>query len=237
MSHGARLECIDLTQVYSVDGEDVVALRRVNFELTPGEQAAVVGPSGSGKSTLTTLIAGLRRPTSGQVRLDDTEVGALSEKELLDLRAREVGIVVQNPSRSLLPYASAEDNIRFAQRAAPRAHRAELPRPLDLLGRLGLEALAGRPVARLSGGEQQRLAVAVGLASTPRLLLADEPTSQLDHHNRDLVIELLERIAAEIEATTLVVTHDPEVAQALGRAIVMSEGSVVKDSAVRAVSS
>ena len=145
--------------------------------------------------------------------------------------------MVQNPSRSLLPYASAEDNIRFAQRAAPRAHRAGLPAPGQLLGRLGLESLAGRRAGRMSGGEQQRLAVAVGLAISPRLLLADEPTSQLDHHSRDLVIALLERVAAEIGATTLVVTHDHEVAEALGRAIVMSEGTVVKDSAVRAVSS
>lgn len=228
---GVAVRCVAVRQVYRLDGvrTDVVAVDDVDLEIAPGESVALFGPSGSGKSTLTALMAGLRRPTAGEVWLADVELGARSERELLRLRGQYVGVVVQNPSRSLLPYGTAEDNIRFAQRAADRSLRGTLPAPRELLDSLGLGHLAGQRAGRLSGGEQQRLSVAVAMARTPRLLLADEPTSQLDTTNRDLVIELFQRVITEFGTTLVVVTHDAVVADAMDRRITLHDGRVVDD--------
>jgi putative ABC transport system ATP-binding protein len=227
MSGGVEIRCVDVGQIYRVDGEDVVALRDVQVSVAPGETAALFGPSGSGKSTLTALLAGLRRPTSGRIWLGDEDLTAMSERRLLRMRGRQIGIVLQNPARSLLPYGSAEDNIRFAQRAVDRRRRRSLTAPVDLLRQLGMQDLAGQRIGRLSGGEQQRLSVAVAMAGTPRLLLADEPTSQLDGHNRDRVVELMRRVSEEFGVTMVVVTHDPVVADAAHRRITLAEGQVV----------
>jgi putative ABC transport system ATP-binding protein len=194
---GVPVTCIGLTHVYKIDSAELVALADVNISIAAGEAVALFGPSGSGKSTLMALLAGLRRPTTGEIWLGDDELSSLTERELLVLRGRKIGVVVQNPSRSLL------------------------------LRQLGLEHLAGQRAARLSGGEQQRLSIAVAMATLPRLLLADEPTSQLDGASRDLVIALFERIVSEFGATMAVVTHDPVVADATVRRITLSEGRVV----------
>ncbi len=222
-----RVEAVALTHVYVLPDESVTALEDVNFTVRPGDRLAVLGPSGSGKSTLLTLLAGLHRPTSGQLRVGEDDLATLSERALLGLRGTRIATVVQNPGRNLLPYATAEDNIRFAQRPIPRSRRARLPRPGELLERLGLTELAGRPIARLSGGEQQRLGIAVGLARSPGLLLLDEPTSQLDRAGRDRVLALLERVTADGACTTIAVTHDPAVADAMGAALTLADGRVV----------
>lgn len=216
-----------VSQTYHLDGEDVVALSDISIDLAAGERVALFGPSGSGKSTLLSLLAGLRRPTTGRIRLGDLDLTAMNERELLDARGRLIGVVVQNPGRSLLPYGTAEDNIRFAQRALPREHRRTLPPPGELLDELGLGALAGQRSGHLSGGEQQRLSIAVAVATRPALLLADEPTSQLDGHNRDLATELLVRVNERFGTTLAVVTHDPAVADAMHRRITLAEGRVV----------
>jgi len=226
---GVAVQCTDVDQVYSVDGEEVVALSGVRIDVAEGEKVALFGPSGSGKSTLTSLLAGLRRPTRGSVRIGDADLTTMSERVLLRLRGRLIGIVLQNPARSLLPYGTASDNIEFARRSLPRAARRRLPRPIELLRQLGLDDLAEQRVARLSGGEQQRLSTAVAMATSPKLLLADEPTSQLDGFNRDRVVELFDRVGAEFGTTMVVVTHDPAVADALQRRITLSEGRVVDD--------
>jgi putative ABC transport system ATP-binding protein len=224
---GVEIRCVDVGHVYHVDGEDHVALRDVQIEIDAGETVALFGPSGSGKSTLTALLAGLRQPTSGEVWVGDVNLAGTSERQLLRIRGRQIGVVVQNPSRSLLPYGSAEDNILFGQRAVERSRRRSLTPPAELLRQLGLEELAGQRAARLSGGEQQRLSFAVAMSGAPRLLLADEPTSQLDAHNRDRVVDLMQTVAREFGTTLVVVTHDPVVADATDRRITMFEGLVV----------
>jgi ABC-type lipoprotein export system ATPase subunit len=224
---GVPVRCVDVSQVYHLDGEDVVALTDVQAQIDSGESVSLFGPSGSGKSTLTALLAGLRRPTTGEVWLGDDELTDMSERQLLRMRSEVVGVVVQNPSRSLLPYGTAEDNIRFAQRAVDRGRRRRLPAPVELLEGLGMAELAGSRAGRLSGGEQQRLSVAVAMAAVPQLLLADEPTSQLDAHNRDRVVELLRRVNGEFGTTMVVVTHDAVVADATHRRITLAEGRVV----------
>jgi ABC-type lipoprotein export system ATPase subunit len=189
---GLAIHCEHLTHVYELDDQQVTALDNVEFSVAAGESVALLGPSGSGKSTLLTLLAGLLRPTSGQIYLGADDITMMSQPELLRLRGSRVGVVVQAPA--------------------------------VLLGRLGLSELSGQQVSRLSGGEQQRLSVAVGMAGSPGLLLADEPTSQLDTVNRDKVVDLLARISSSFGTTVVAVTHDPAVAAALGRTVTITEG-------------
>lgn len=221
---GLAIECRDLTHVYELDGQEQTALDNVEFSVAAGESVALLGPSGSGKSTLLTLLAGLLRPSSGKIYLGADDITVMSQRELLRLRGQRVGVVVQNPSRNLLPYGTAEQNITFAQKALRGYRRAELQPPDELLYRLGLEDLSGQRVSAMSGGEQQRLSVAVGMAGSPGLLLADEPTSQLDTENRDRVVQLLTRISESFGTTVVSVTHDPAVAAAFGRTVTITEG-------------
>jgi ABC-type lipoprotein export system ATPase subunit len=219
-----RVEALEM--VYEVDGEQVRALRGVDLEIAAGSSVALLGPSGSGKSSLLTLLAGLQKPTSGRVLIGGQDVSAMSERALLVLRAREVGVVVQGPARNLLPYANAEDNVRFAQRAVPRDRRDRLRPPAELLEQLGLGHVRRSRLGALSGGEQQRLSLAVGLAGAPGLLLADEPTSQLDAVNRAHVVEML--ITAAAGGTTIVVvTHDEHIASQVDRAMYLRDGEMV----------
>lgn len=220
---GLAIYCEHLSHHYELDGQQVTALDNVEFSVAAGESVALLGPSGSGKSTLS-LLAGLLRPTSGQIYLGADDITMMSEPELLRLRGQRIGVVVQNPSRNLLPYGTAEQNISFAQRALRGYRRIDLQSPAELLAALGLSELSGQRVSRLSGGEQQRLSVAVAMAGSPGLLLADEPTSQLDTDNRDKVGQLLTRITANFGTTVVVVTHDPAVAAGLGRSVTITEG-------------
>jgi len=211
--------------VYPVDDQQVVALDGVDLHVEAGQTVALLGPSGSGKSTLLTLLAGLHRPTAGRILVGTHDLGAMSERELLALRAGHIGVVMQGPARNLLVYADADANIGFAQRAVPRGRRHLLSRPSQLLDALGLGHVRSSPLAALSGGEQQRLSLAVGLAAAPRLLLADEPTSQLDTASRLGVLAVLEA-AAEQGTTIVVVTHDEDVAARLQRTVVLHDGRV-----------
>jgi ABC-type lipoprotein export system ATPase subunit len=220
---------VQLRHVYRRGGEQVVALHGLDLRVHAGACVAVLGPSGSGKSTLLGLLAGLQRPTSGQLLVGADDLAVLPERLLLRVRATRVGVVVQNPDRNLLPYLDAVENIRFAQRGARSYRRAALPEPRHLLGELGLQSLVGTPVQRLSGGERQRLALAVGVSGQPGVLLADEPTSQLDTGNRDRVVALLQRIRDRFGTTVVTVTHDREVGSAFDRRIGLHEGRLTED--------
>lgn len=211
--------------VYPVDDQQVVALDGVDLHVEAGQTVALLGPSGSGKSTLLTLLAGLHRPTAGRILIGTHDLGTMSEQELLALRAGHIGVVMQGPARNLLAYADADANIGFAQRAVPRGRRHLLSHPSQLLDALGLGHVRSSPLAALSGGEQQRLSLAVGLAAAPQLLLADEPTSQLDTASRLGVLAVLEA-AAEQGTTIVVVTHDEDVAARLQRTVVLHDGRV-----------
>ncbi len=224
LESGLGVQCDRLRHVYEVDGAEVVALHDVDLTVRAGESVALLGPSGSGKSTLLTLLAGLLRPTSGRLFVGGDDTTRMSERELLDLRAQRIGVVVQGPGRNLLPYATAKDNVRFAQRAVRGFRREDLPDPVELLESLGLGALVDQPAGRMSGGEQQRLSVALAMASAPGLLLADEPTSQLDRASRDRVIEMLQTITGQFGTTLIAVTHDADVARTLGRIVTIVEG-------------
>jgi ABC-type lipoprotein export system ATPase subunit len=213
------VRCDGVVQIYKTKEIEVVALRDIDLVIEEGESVAFLGPSGAGKSTLLWLLAGLLRPSAGRLWLGGTEIGKLGPRALDRLRAADIGVVLQNPARNLIPYATAVQNVTFAQRAVRRRGR----RPAgDLLDRVGLTAVRDKPAGRLSGGEQQRLAVAVALANRPRLLLADEPTSQLDAATGQAVIELIR----DLGTTSVVVTHDVRVSEATGRTVTIRDGRI-----------
>jgi putative ABC transport system ATP-binding protein len=222
---GLGVRCADVVHIYRSNEDDIVALRGVDLVIRPGESVALLGPSGSGKSTLLALLGGLLTPSAGRLWIGEDEISALGPRALLALRSRRVSSVLQGAARNLLPYASAVDNVRFTQRTLDRAARRRATDPRQLLASLGLMGVADHRVARLSGGEQQRVAMAVAVANSPGLLLADEPTSQLDSASRDGVLDSLDRIN-EMGTTVVTVTHDPLVAARAGRQVRMRFGRV-----------
>ena len=220
------VRCDGLVQVYGTPGQQVTALRGVDLEVAEAETVALLGPSGAGKSTLLWLFAGLLRPTAGIVEVCGRRLSDLTPKSAAEMRLRDVGMVMQNPGRNLLPYESAVGNMLVAQVPTRRSWAAKRHRSTALLDSVGLAKLAHRPAGRLSGGEQQRLAVAIALANGPRLLLADEPTSQLDHGSAAAVIDLICAANQDMGTTVVVVTHDQAVGSALGRTVTIRDGRV-----------
>ena len=220
------VRCENVVHVYGSAGNEVAALRGVDLDIEPGEMVALLGPSGSGKTTLLWHLAGLLKPTAGTVEIDGRPLSGLSGRALTNLRLREVGLLLQNPGSNLLPGLTAFGNVLFAQAPTRRTRRVKRKRARDLLDRVGLSDAAFRPAGLLSGGEQQRLALAVALANGPRLLLADEPTSQLDPDSAANVIELIQAANLSLRTTVVAVTHDPEVAAALGRTVTIRDGRV-----------
>lgn len=220
------VRCENLVHVYGTPGNEVAALRGVDLTIEPGEMVALLGPSGSGKTTLLWHLAGLLKPTAGTVEIDGRTLTGLGAGALSRFRLRDVGLLLQNPARNLLPAQSALGNVMFAQSPTRRTRRVKRKRSLALLDRVGLADAARRPAGMLSGGEQQRLAIAVALANGPKLLLADEPTSQLDPDSAASVIELIQAANMSLGTTVVAVTHDAEVAAALGRTITIRDGRV-----------
>ena len=223
---GLSIRCEELVHIYRTGDVDVVAVRGVDLSVSAGERVALLGPSGSGKSTLLGMLGGLIPLSAGRAWIGDDEIGGLTERALLRMRAYRVGFVLQGAARNLLPYATPAENVRFANRSLSRARRSEVLQPLELLDALGLAEVAHRPMASLAGGEQQRVALAVAVANGPGLLLADEPTSQLDTPARDAVLDLLDVVNERFGTTIVVVTHDAEVGRRLGRTVSMRYGRV-----------
>jgi putative ABC transport system ATP-binding protein len=230
------VRCDEVVHIYRSEGVEFVALRGIDLTVRAGETVALLGPSGAGKSTLLWLLAGLLTPSAGSVEVFGHRMHKLDSRALARVRASTIGVVLQNPGRNLLPYATALQNIGFAHaRAGDRqvgdedeggvSARRRGRGPAELLELVGLQASAHRAAGGLSGGEQQRLAVAVALANAPRLLLADEPTSQLDQESARRVVALLQH-AADDGTTVVVVTHDRTVSEAFGRTITIRDGVV-----------
>jgi putative ABC transport system ATP-binding protein len=219
----------DVTRVYRMEGVEVSALRGVSLTVRRGDYLAILGPSGSGKSTLMHLLGGLDRPTSGELSIDGRDVAGLTATELAHLRNRAIGFVFQ--SFHLLPRTSAVDNVGLplvysGVRASARRRRAA-----EMLERVGLgHRLSHRP-NQLSGGEQQRVAIARALVTSPGLLLADEPTGNLDTATGAGVLTLLESLNEDSGVAVVLVTHDHEVAARARRQIRMRDGLVVADTA------
>jgi putative ABC transport system ATP-binding protein len=223
-----RIEFRGVSRTYGTGvAEEVRALRGVDLALPPGEFLSVEGPSGCGKTTMLNLLGLLDSPTTGEVRWDDRPVGSRPERERSRLRLEGVGFIFQR--FYLLPTLTARENIELPMRALhqPRAERTR--RSSELLREVGLEGRESAYPHQLSGGEEQRVAVARALANRPGLLLADEPTGELDSTNAAQVLDLLERVRRDRNASLVVVTHNPEVARRATRHITMRDGAILTD--------
>jgi putative ABC transport system ATP-binding protein len=226
----AMIRTQDLVKVHHADGTDVHAIRGIDLVVRSGEFVAVMGPSGSGKSTVLHLLAGLVSATSGEIWLRGNRLSALSESDRAVLRRRHIGVVFQ--FFNLISNMTVADNVELPALLAGANPKQARARREYLLGELGLSDRADTSPARLSGGQQQRVALARALANEPSLLLADEPTGNLDSTNTRDVVRLLEQVHDQGQ-TILLVTHDARVASAADRVISLFDGMIVDDAEVR----
>jgi putative ABC transport system ATP-binding protein len=225
------LETIDLRMVYRVGKVDVHALRGVNVRVAAGEYVAIMGPSGCGKSTFLHVAGGMLRPTSGQILIDGEDLGRMSDAELTDMRRRKIGFVFQR--FNLFPTLTAEGNLKLAERIywnGTKGGSAERRR--EVLKLLRLEDKMHHKPLELSGGEQQRVAIARAVINRPAILLADEPTGNLDSENSQIVLGMMRNLNLELNQTIVMITHNPEAAAKADRVIEMRDGHVVGTSEV-----
>jgi putative ABC transport system ATP-binding protein len=224
---GAILRCESVSRVYRSGSRDLTVLKDISFSLEPGGFVAILGPSGSGKTTLLGLLAGLDRPTSGIIYLEGQDLGALSEDARARVRVEKIGFVFQ--SFQLIPTLTAQENVQvpLELRSDPGARQ----RAAELLTRVGLGGREHHYPSQLSGGEQQRVALARGFSIRPRLLFADEPTGNLDAGTGATIIELMVELNREFETALVLVTHDLELASRARRTIRLADGGIVADSA------
>lgn len=224
------VECADLFKIFKPADLEVVALRGVDLEIARGELTAIVGASGSGKTTLLNILAGLERPSAGQVRVGDRDLLDISDRELVLYRRQEVGFVWQATSRNLMPWLTVRDNIELPMAIAKVSRSRRRQRSGELLAALQMEDKGGRFPAQLSGGEQQRAAIGVALANRPPLLLADEPTGELDTQMAGEIFRLLGEMNRDFGVTVVVVTHYPGVAEYVRRVIHIRDGRISSES-------
>lgn len=219
---GVRAE--KLTKVYSQDSIAVTALRDVDLEIAAGEFVALVGPSGSGKSTLLNLLGGLDRPTSGRLWVADAELGAMSRHALAELRLRKIGFVFQE--YNLIPVLSALENVEYVMLLQGVADEERRRRAMAILNEVGLAGLEDRRPGELSGGQQQRVAVARAIVSEPALVLADEPTANLDSATGAALMDLMRQLNEEKGVTFVFSTHDTMVMERARRLVRLKDGRI-----------
>lgn len=206
-------------------GEDIVrALADVSLEVQPGEFVCLMGPSGSGKTTLLNLIGGLDRPTKGAVEVTGRDTARLTESQFAALRHDAIGYIFQ--SFNLIPFLSATENVELPLMFEPYDRRALRQRATDLLTLVGLGHRLGHRPGAMSGGEQQRTAIARALISSPQLVLADEPTANLDHSTGEIVVQTLREMCSRLGVTVVASTHDPAVAAHASRVVAMKDGQI-----------
>ncbi len=223
--HDALIACDRLVRVFATDGVEVQALQGLDLLVAEGELMALVGASGSGKSTLMNILAGLDVPTAGAARVDGRDLLTMGARDRLAYRRDTVGFVWQQTARNLLPYLTALQNVALPMRLAGRRRRAERPRAAEeLLTMLALDHCRDRRPHEMSGGEQQRAAIAVALANAPKVLLADEPTGELDSATAEQVFAAFRTANAELGTTVVIVTHDQTVADEVRRTVAIRDG-------------
>src|SRR5215203_2341531 len=216
-------------KIYRVADTGVVALGGVDFDVGEGEFLAVVGPSGAGKSTILNLIGGLDRATAGAVEVEGRDLGRLGEDELTPYRRERIGFVWQGTARNLVPYLSVLENLRLPATASGARGSGSARAPMELLVVVGLADRAKHTPGMLSGGEQQRVAIAAALSNTPSILLADEPTAELDSESAGNVLDAFRAVNREFHVTIIMVTHDLVAARRADRRIRVRDGRVLHE--------
>ncbi|MFC4584668.1 ABC transporter ATP-binding protein [Sphaerisporangium corydalis] len=230
----AHILCDNLVRIYKTEGVEVVALQGLDLLIEEGELIAIVGASGSGKSTLLNVLSGLDVPTAGLARVAGTDLLSMTGKDRLRYRREIVGFIWQQTARNLLPYLTARENVKLPSRlAGKRARTAHADELLDLLG---IGYCADRRPGELSGGEQQRVAIAVALSNSPEVILADEPTGELDSESSEQVFAALRQANRELGVTAVVVTHDALVSEHVDRTVGIRDGRTSSETLRRASS-
>jgi putative ABC transport system ATP-binding protein len=222
--NGLNIKVRDLVKVHHTGKIEVQALRGLNLDIASGELVSIIGPSGSGKSTLLNIIGGIDKATAGVVQVGEKTVTALSVRQLVDYRRKMVGHIFQN--LNLIPTLTAQENVEFSMVASGVARGKRKQRVQDLLETVGLLERAHHMPEELSGGEQQRIAIAAALANDAPVLLADEPTGELDTANARIIVEYLVKVNRDFGKTIIMVTHDPSVARASNRILRIEDGQI-----------
>lgn len=221
--------CDGLVKIFQVADLEIVALQGLNLSVRQGELMGIIGASGSGKSTLMNILGGLDRPTAGRMRVGEHDLLKMSEGELTRYRREEVGFVWQQSARNLVPYLNAVENVELPMTLAGASGRVKRQRAEYLMELVGLERRFHHRLTELSGGEQQRVAIAVALANTPSLLLADEPTGEVDSATAQNIYGTFHRLTDELGQTTIIVSHDPGIARHMERVVAIRDGMVASE--------
>lgn len=222
----AILRTENLTKSYKAGRVDVMALRGVNIDIEEGEFVAIMGPSGCGKSTLLHLLGGLLSPTSGSILIDGEDLAKVSDAKRTDIRRRKIGFVFQR--FNLFPTLTAEGNLKLAEKIHTGHSNGSSDRRREVLRLLKLEDKMNSKPLELSGGEQQRVALARAVVNNPAIILADEPTGNLDTENSEIVLNMFRDLNKEFNQTIIMITHNPEAAAVCSRTIRMRDGLVVE---------
>lgn len=220
------INCDGLVKMYLSDGIKCMALQGLDLEIKRGELLAIIGKSGSGKSTLLNMIGGLETPTAGQLLFDGQDLSLLGEKEMVRYRKQTVGFVWQKSGRNLLPYMTVLENVEVPMYFGKAKEKERRERARMLLEEVGMLSHADKFPSQLSGGEQQRVAIAVALANKPEILLADEPTGAVDSKTSDQIFRLFRKLNQDLGITILIVTHDISLADKVNRVIRISDGKI-----------
>ena len=222
------IQCDNLVKIYKTKDIEVLALQGLEISIEKGELMAIIGNSGSGKSTFLNMIGGLDRPSAGKLIVDGKDLFKLSEKELVEYKKSTVGFVWQNNARNLLPYLNAWQNVEtpmlFEKNSRKRKQRA-----LELLELVGMSHRKNSRLNQLSGGEQQRIAIAIALANNPKILLADEPTGAVDAKTSDHILDVFRRLNSELGITIVIVTHDRSLARKVNRVVAIRDGKTASE--------
>ncbi|HMN62174.1 MAG TPA: ABC transporter ATP-binding protein, partial [Anaerolinea sp.] len=219
--------CENLVKIYKVVDLEVVALQGLDLIVERGEMLGIVGTSGSGKSTLMNILGGMDRPSAGKVVVDGIDLLSLSDAALNQYQRSKVGFVWQQTSRNLIPYLTALENIELPMTMAHIVDRHKKREwAEELLGAVGLYERRDHNLSQLSGGEQQRIAIAVSLANKPVLLLGDEPTGEVDSVTAQVIMDTFRRLSRQLDLTTIIVTHDPHIAEQVDRVVAIRDGKI-----------
>ena len=218
------IECDNLVKIYKTEDTEVLALQGLDIRIDEGELMAIIGNSGSGKSTFLNMIGGLDRPSAGKLIVDGKNLFKMNERELVEYKRNTVGFVWQNIGRNLLPYMTAWQNIEMPMLFENEGQKKQ--RALELLERVGLSEKKNNRLSQMSGGEQQRVAIAIALANHPKVLLADEPTGSVDVKTGEYILDLFKRLNQEMGLTIVIVTHDRALSKKVNRVAAIRDGKI-----------
>ncbi|MFL2640284.1 MAG: ABC transporter ATP-binding protein [Dehalococcoidia bacterium] len=218
------ISCLDLFKIYKAQDLEVVALRGLDLDVMAGEMIGIVGASGSGKSTFLNILAGYDKPSAGEIRVGERNLLHISAKEAEDYRLHNVGFVWQQTARNLVPYLTALENVELPMILAGFKTNYRIERAKELLEAVGLSHRLNHKPNQLSGGEQQRVAIAIALSNEPELLLADEPTGELDSETANEILDIFKNLRDIYQTTIIIVTHDEAVSTRVDRVVVVRDG-------------